>query len=105
MPLGQEAWLTVTFNGNTSPTYHPRVRMTAGSGEFAFDITTNCAGGLLTCGTEGGTSTRLFDWETFLPAGNGYDNPIPAVSTIYVHVYRRVGLPLSCNNYTLSITN
>lgn len=112
VPAGQEAYLAVTFNGNTNTSYHPRVRMTAGTAEFAFDILVNCSGAALSCGTEGGSSVGLTDWEIAYTAGDpnnaGKFNPIPAVAgsgTVIIRVYRRAGKPVTCNSYTLSITN
>ncbi|MEZ4296816.1 MAG: hypothetical protein R3B70_17755 [Polyangiaceae bacterium] len=110
VPLGTEAWYTVTFTGNTNPAYHPRVRFTTNPGSaFQFDIRTNCSGGTLGCGVEGGNSNGKTDWETFNGAGSaGYYNPIPPVGnngTILIRVYRKAGQPLSCGTYTLTVSN
>jgi len=108
VPSGTEAWLVVTFSGNTNPAYHPHVTMTAGTGEFAFDIRTDCAGTLVSCGVEGGGAAAVTDWESFVISGTGYYNPIPPVGangTVLIHVFRRVGQALTCNNYTLTISN
>ncbi len=111
VPAGQEAYLTVTFQGNGSPAYHPHIVMTAGAAEFAFDVLTDCGGGLLSCGAEGGTSSNRTDWEVLYTAGDSSSasfSPIPAVGAggvVLVHVYRRTGLPVSCNTYRLSFAN
>jgi hypothetical protein len=111
VPAGQEAYLTITLTGNTNKAYHPSVTMTTGVGEFLFDILTNCTGGNMGCMMEGGNSIGLTAWETKYTAGNASDTgfiPIPAVGTngaIIIHVYRKPGLGVTCNNYTLNITN
>jgi len=106
VPAGQEAYLTVFFTGNTSLLYHPHVLMTAGATEFRFDVLANCSGGLLACGIEGGTAGQLSEWEMQYTAGDPARafNPISG-ATIIIHVTRRSGLPVTCNGYTLRITN
>ena len=119
VPNGQEAWLSVTFTGNGSPSYHPHVKLTTGAAEFQFDINTNCSGGVMACCPVGAglpacvemgkNSTGDDDWEVsnsneVAPA----TSPVPAVGTggsILIHVTRRSGFPVSCNNYTLTISN
>jgi hypothetical protein len=107
--VGKEAWFIVTFTGNASTAYHPRVRFTNNPGSaFLFDIRTDCNGNAIGCGTEGGVSNGKTDWETFKPAANGYTQPIPPVGnngTILIRVYRKAGAPVTCENFTLSITN
>ncbi|MBK8255919.1 MAG: hypothetical protein IPK82_25040 [Polyangiaceae bacterium] len=109
VPNGVEAWYTVTFTGNTNASYHPRVRLTTNPGSaYQFDIRTNCAGGTIACGTEGGVSNAVTDWETFVTGTAGYYNPIPPVGnngTILIHVFRKAGQPLSCSPFTLSVSN
>jgi len=113
VPAGQEAWLAVTFTGNTNTTYHPRIRFTTNpNNEFQFDVLTNCSGGAMACGTEGGTSVAITEWETSFTnapsSGTGYTNVIPPVGvngTILIRVFRKIGAGLSCNNYTLTISN
>ena len=112
VPAGQEAWLTVTFNGNTNYGYHPHIQMTAGATEFVFDVLVNCSGGAISCGFEGGNSVGKTDWETFYSAGDPNDPPhfipIPPVGNagaVLIHVYRRAGKPVSCAGYTLTISN
>jgi hypothetical protein len=112
VPAGQEAYLAVTFSGNTNFSYHPKVALTAGASEFAFDILTNCSGTVSACGVEGGGSSNVITWEEIYTAGDPNQpanfNAIPPVGnngTIIIHVYRRPGKPLSCNSYTLIISN
>jgi hypothetical protein len=116
VPAGQEAWLSVTFVGEFNTSYHPHVRFSSGSSEFRFDILSNCSGGALSCATEGGSSVNRTDWEVFYTGGDptsypeagSHFNPIPAVGsggTVLIHVYRRAGAPVTCNNYTLQILN
>jgi len=110
VPAGVEAWYTVSFTGNTNASYHPHVKFTVNPGnQFKFDIRSNCAGGTLTCGVEGGVSNGVTDWETFSGAGSpGYYDAIPPVGnngTILIHVYRVAGQPLSCSQFTLQVSN
>lgn len=112
VPAGQEAYVAVTFSGNANGSYHPSVTLSLGSAEFAFDVLSNCSGTRISCGQEGGGSTGITTWEEFYAAGDPNQpanfNAIPAVGnngTIIIHVYRRAGKPVSCNNYTLTISN
>lgn len=109
---GQEAWLTVTFTGNTSTSYHPHVRLTGGAGEFIFDVFSSCSGTAMSCGTEGGSSSGVTDWEVLYTAGDpsnplGLFQPVPAVGTsgtIFIRVRRASGSP-TCTNYSLTVSN
>jgi hypothetical protein len=120
VPLGQEAYLSITFTGNAGSTYHPSVTLTTGAGEFEFDIEANCTPTLLGCGVEGGSSSGRTAWEVFYnpegmnaPEPNPNDStppfiPIPEVGTngtVIIHVYRRAGQKVSCDPYTLTIGN
>ena len=124
VPLGQDAYLSVAFTGNTSASYHPSINLTQGATEFVFDVLSDCSGTTLPCGDpegglpEAGASTGLTTWEVQYTGGDftseaaagtdGAFEPIPAVGsggTVIVHVYRRAGLPLSCNQYTLTVGN
>ncbi len=110
VPNGVVAWYTVTFTGNTNPNYHPRVRLTANPGSaFQFDIRTNCSGGAISCGVEGGVSSAVTDWETFFANGpGGYYDVIPPVGnngTILIRVFRKSGQPLTCGQFTLQVSN
>lgn len=109
VPAGQEAWYIATFTGNTNPAYHPHVVLTTNPGSaFLFDIRTSCAGAAISCGVEGGASNAVTDGETFKPASNGYTNVIPLVGnngTILIHVFRKAGAPLTCDQFTLKVSN
>jgi len=109
VPAGREAWFIVTFTGNGNTSYHPHVRFTTNPGSaFQFDIRSDCGGSALACGTEGGTSNGLTDWETSKPAANGYNNVIPPVGnngTILIRVFRKAGAPVTCASFTLTISN
>jgi hypothetical protein len=112
VPAGREAYLTVTFTGNGNLAYHPHIVLTAGAAEFSFDVLVNCAGGAISCGTEGGNSINRTDWEVLYTGGDPNNppnfNPIPAVGSggvVLIHVYRRPGRAVTCNNYTLTISN
>jgi hypothetical protein len=112
VPTGTEAYIAVTFAGNTNGGYHPKVNMTVGTGEFAFDILSSCSGTRISCGVEGGNSTGITTWEEVYTAGDPNQpanfNPIPPVGangTVIIHVYRRPGKQLSCSNYMLVVSN
>lgn len=112
VPAGQEAYLTVTFAGDTNISYHPHVRMTAGASQFALDVLTNCAGSAMACGTEGGNSVNRTDWEVVYTGGDPNNpvnfNPIPPVGSngiVIIHVYRRAGQPVTCGTYTITVSN
>jgi hypothetical protein len=114
VPGGTSNWIQVSFGGNTAAAYHPRVFFTATgnpAAEFVFDIETNCTGtGLNNCpNITGGASTGLTTWEKFYQTGvdfvDAHFQAIPALGTIYVHVYRATGAPVDCNSYTLTIAN
>jgi hypothetical protein len=119
VPATQDAYLTVTFNGNTSEDYHPSITLTKGASEFLFDVFSDCNSTSLACGdTDGGPSTGLTTWEVQYTGGDfnsdaaagtdGAFEPIPAVGamgTVFVHVYRKTGLPVSCNEYVLTVGN
>ena len=121
---GQDTYLTVTFNGNTSEDYHPSITLTKGASEFLFDVLSDCSGTTLPCGDqeggdpEAGASMGLTTWEVqytggdfnseAAPGTDGAFDPIPAVGaagTVLVHLYRRAGLPVTCNEYTLTVGN
>lgn len=119
VPAGQDAYLTVTFNGNTSEDYHPSIALTQGASEFLFDVLSDCSGTTLTCGDQdGGPATGVTTWEVEYTGGDfnsdaaagtdGAFEPIPPVGdmgTVFVHLYRKSGLPVSCNKYVLTVGN
>ncbi len=112
---GGQAFVAVTFSGNLVPSYHPQIALAEGGTEFAFDVLSDCSGSLLTCpdeeaGTDdagSGTST----WEEYYADGAAFTSdafvPIqPAGNNggVVVRIYRRSGMPLSCNQYSLSVS-
>jgi len=108
VPAGQEAWLQVTFSGNGSTNYHPHITLQASAGEFLFDLSGACGGpGVgLSCG-EGTIPAGIVDFETFWNQP-GYNNPIAPVGAngvLLIRVFRAPGKPLSCNKYTLIISD
>jgi hypothetical protein len=112
VPTGTSSWIQVTFTGNTATTFHPHVAfMTNPGAEYVFDIETNCTGtGLGGCpDITGGATLALTNWEKYYQAGvdfvDAHFAAIPAVGTIYIHVYRASGAPVDCNSYTLTVSN
>ncbi|MCU1277078.1 MAG: uncharacterized protein JWM53_624 [bacterium] len=113
VPTGTEGWYQVTMTNNTSTSYHPHVTLTNNPGtEFVIDIRIDCNGNVIGCGTEGGGSNGVTDWETLYTGGDpsqpGEFQPIPAVGnggTILIHVYRQGAAATTCNSYTLTIGN
>ncbi len=93
VPLGQQAYLAVTFTGQTNTAYAPHIKMTAGTSEFTMDILINCAGGTIAANTQ--------DWQASFNGGV----PVGTNGTVLIRVYRKTGLPVSCNTYALTITN
>ena len=76
--------------------------------QFKFDILSTCTNAL-GC-PEGGPTASITDWEVFY-AGGGFGSPgfqpIPPVGnagTILIRVFRTSG-GLSCDNYTLTVSN
>jgi hypothetical protein len=119
VPAGADSYYLVTFTGNASSTYHPRVNLAGNPGdEYVFDVfdnTTACTAALtpLSCSSEGTLSTGLTDWEVWygsqavFPPGPNFA-PIPPVGSggsVLIHVYRATGAAVDCNPYTLVINN
>lgn len=104
-------WYQVTFNNESNTSFHALVSLTAGGGEFVFDVIQgSCTGGALACGTEGGNSTGKTTWEVQYSgltwvAGNppAEFQPIAAIGAVWIHVYRADTSKTSCNPYTLSV--
>jgi len=112
VPAAQEAYLSVTFNGNTNPLYHPHITLTQGAAEFLFDVEVNCSGTLIGCAVEGGASNGRSEWEEVYTGGDSTNvanfQAIPPVGTagqVIIHVYRKPGLQVTCNNFALTIGN
>jgi hypothetical protein len=121
-PTGGD-WYTFTFAAppTNSETYHPLITLTTNpSTEFIFDVLSGaCPGTPMTCGVETpATSSGDTTWEqqysatpapgpdtTSYPVTGSHFVPIPALGTIFVHVYRAsTTAPATCDQYTLSVS-
>lgn len=107
--MDAQAFVAVSFTGNNQPTYHPLITLDDGGSEFAFDILSDCNGVVLTCddGDAMGSST----WEQYYLDAADYMRdvfiPIPPAGDdggVVVRIYRRTGMPLSCNQYSLTVS-
>jgi hypothetical protein len=109
-------WLAVTFSGNTTTTYHPKIVIASSDNSFVFDVERDCTGTNLEseCNVAGDatTSAGITAWETFYTAGDPNDAPdfdaIPAVGaggTVFIRVYRKTGSSQACTPYTVSFSN
>jgi hypothetical protein len=105
-----EAYVAVSFTGNLTPTYHPLIALAEGGSEFAFDILSDCNGTVLTCG-EGDAAIGNSTWEEFYADGADFSSDafVPIQPTgddggVVVRIYRRSGMPLSCNTFALTVS-
>jgi hypothetical protein len=108
---GEENWFAITFTGDTcSTSYHPHITLQS-SDNIYFDVRTSgaCNPPALSCQLEGGSASVLRQWEvqsTF--DGNTFGlsctQAVGGSGTVFVRVFRYSG-PVSCNSYTLNITN
>jgi hypothetical protein len=108
LPNNAEAdWFAVTFTGNTSLTYHPKITISGDTG-VVFEVLAGCsATGPMSCtdGTAGGVTT----WEEFYSAGDPNSafipiSPVGNSGTVYIKVYRANGTA-TCNQFTITVTN
>ncbi|HEX8795548.1 MAG TPA: hypothetical protein VF765_31580 [Polyangiaceae bacterium] len=106
--MGESDWIQVTFSNEGAKAFHALITLaTNPNNEFAFDVDSDCSGTHLTC--MDGSCSQKTTWEVFYGSqatGNPGDpmwQPISAIGTIYVHVYRVSGAP-SCDQYTLNIS-
>jgi hypothetical protein len=83
--FGGAAWFTVTFTGQTTAGFHPKVVL-AGDAGVVFDVYDSCAGTSIATATTSWNTTSV------------------TIGTIYVKVYRQAGVP-TCNPFTLAISN
>jgi hypothetical protein len=112
VPATSQAYVSVTFTGNTSPGYHPQIALTTGAMEFAFDVTSDCAGTLLGCDDQTDGGAGLSTWEEYYGDGGDFSNPdafVPIAPSgndggVIVRVYRRTGQAATCNQYTLTVS-
>ncbi len=102
---GESDWLQVTFSGEGNTSFHAHIQLTGNpNNAFAFDLASNCSGGLLGC-TEGGNCAGKTDWETYYSNGNlNGSGPIPAVGTVYIRVYRVASGSPTCDQWTLTVS-
>jgi hypothetical protein len=119
-----EGWFTVKFDDNEAPdtAFHPKIVLSSPNSEFIMDIYSTCTGTFLSCGNEGGSSQGVTTWEVYYgpPTGlqpdtfphtqNGTTTPshfeqIPTIGDggqVWIRVYRKPGVPPSCNEYELT---
>jgi hypothetical protein len=114
---GESNWYAVTFAtdpGNRN--YHPKITITGDTG-VVFGMYTNCSGTLaVSCqasyGGDGTLEGALTTWEVQeTDANTPIDAPIPithinpnGTGQVWIEVYRASG-GLTCNNYTLTVTD
>jgi len=112
VPVGSQAYVSVTFTGNATQGYHPQIALTTGETEFAFDVASDCSGTLLGCDDQSDASSGTSTWEEYYEDGGDFTNadafvPIPPSGDdggVIVRVYRRPGQAASCNQYTLTVS-
>lgn len=113
LPAANESdWMQVSFSNEGTKTFHAKITFTANpNNEFVFDLSSDCNGTLIACGTEGGTCQAKTEWEEFYGSqatGNPGDPnwaPIPALPALYIRVYRASGSPaVTCDQWALTIS-
>ena len=114
-----EAYFTLTFGGNGSTSFHPKITVTSTNNEFLMDVTASCTGTLLTTCTDNGTkdSSGVLTWETSYsgqtPAGDPTSKTPLGVSNfaaipegqVWIRVYRKTGATPTCNDYTITASD
>jgi hypothetical protein len=103
-------WFQVTFSGENNTAFHGLIQLTAGGGEFLFDVIQgSCGGGALNCG-EGGNCSGKTTWEESYSGPNPPADPnnpgfapIGAIGAVWIRVYRANTAMTSCNQFTLSV--
>lgn len=110
LPTNDGDWYAVTFASENNIAFHALVQLTTGSSEYVFDVIQGgCGGTPINC-NDGNSSTGRVTWETSYsgpnppadPGSPGFQ-PIPALGTLYIHVYRANPATMTCNPYTLSV--
>jgi hypothetical protein len=109
VPVASEQdWFHVTFTGNTSTSYHPKIVLT-GDPDLRMNIYSNCSGTELTCAD--GSGAGVTTWEvsytgTALATDPDYIAvpPVGAGGEVWVEVYRSTGSP-TCTSFTISVSN
>ncbi len=111
-----QAFFTLTFGSNTSPSYHPLINLSSPGNEFLMDITQDCSGTAVQdvqCSDNGANNSKgVVSWEVAFTNNNvpgmDYYNPIPAVGnggTVWVRIYRNPAVTPTCNQYTLTASD
>ena len=108
---GEEDWVAVSFNSESNLAFHAHVVFTANpNSAFLFDLASDCKGSFKACG-EGGVCQGKTDWEVAYQTGSPAPDPngstwapIPAIGTVYIRVYRATGAALTCDQWTLAIS-
>jgi hypothetical protein len=106
-------WFSVTFSGSIMANYHPHVVLSTNPGkQFLFDVVADCNEATQACGTEAGlTANTITDWEVKQTGGDPGSkmyaaSPVVGVGgNVKIHVYRAPGGNVTCDSYTLTITN
>jgi len=109
-----QAYFTVIFGDNLSPSYHPHIGISSTNNEFLMDVNQDCSGtaqqGTDAC-TDNGTSVShgVTSWEVAFTnnsaPGKDYTSAIPAVGTngqVWIRVYRNPKVTPTCDQYTIT---
>ncbi len=108
VPANSEDWYQITFAGDHgSKSFHAQVAFGVNPNNwFRFDVFADCANNGVNCSD--GASTGLTQWEIYWgDQGSGAYNPIGAFgnnNTVYIRV-RRVAGPVTCDSYTLTVSD
>jgi hypothetical protein len=108
---GEEDWIQVTFNDETSLSFHAHVFFTANpNNEFVFDLASDCKNTLHSCG-EGGLCQNMTEFEVFYQTGSPAPDPtgsswapIPALGTTYIRIHRVANGAPTCDGWALAIS-
>lgn len=106
-------WFSVSFPGNTMAGFHPHVMFSANPGnQFLFDVVGDCTEATQACGVETGlTANTITEWEVKQTGGDPGSKAYaasPAVGVagnVKIHVYRAPGGNVTCDSYTLIVTD
>jgi hypothetical protein len=106
-------WFSVTFAGNTMGGYHPHVVLSGNpNNEFFMDVVADCTEAPQACGTEAAkTANTVTDWDVKQTGGDpgskmyAASPPVGVNGVVKVHVYRAPAAAVSCDSYTLTISN
>lgn len=118
-PTGGD-WFNVTFTNTSDTAFHALIDLTTNPNkEFVFDVVSGCSSGAtqLPC-QDGGDCQAKVQWEVSYmgpnpaadpnsksPSGASNFQPIPAIGSVYIHVYRaNQAAAATCDGYTLEIS-